>query len=134
MQRISSEKKMRILRIFLIVNGVFLFFWWPLSHWFYSDFYHHLLGFAPGSYPQSMVKIIGTCGIIPVLLLFFAAINPAKNREMIISLIIFALLIAFTYIHLIVTGAFPVYESINAAFSLFSAVFLILFYPEKNES
>ena len=129
MFKLSRETKLKIIRIFLMINGIFLLFWWPLSHWFYPDWYHKLLGFQLGSYPDSMVKIIGTCGIVPVLLLFFSAGNPEKNRDSIITLIIFAILISLTYIFLIAKGAFPVLEGINAGFSMFSALFLLAFYP-----
>ena len=129
----SNETRIKTMRVFLSFNGIFLLFWWPLSHWFYPDFYHNLLGFTIGSYPDDLVKIIGTCGFIPVFLLFFSAINPLKNRDSIITLIIFAVLISMTYTYLIEKKGFPSLEFINVGFSLFSAVFLILFYPWKRK-
>jgi hypothetical protein len=57
----SNETRIKTMRVFLSFNGIFLLFWWPLSHWFYPDFYHNLLGFTIGSYPDDLVKIIGTC-------------------------------------------------------------------------
>jgi hypothetical protein len=129
----SEALKLKILKIFLWINGAFLFFWWPLSHWFYSDFYHTFLGFKLGSYQNSLVKIIGTCGIIPVLLLLFSAKDPIKNRDSIISLITFSILLAATFSYLILKGDFPIKEYINVGFLSFSALFLIFVYPWKYE-
>jgi hypothetical protein len=89
------------------------------------------LGFSTGSYQDSMVKVIGTCGILPVLLCFLSAKKPIINRDGIIILIIFGFLIAFTFLYLIVNGYFPHKELINVSLSLFSAFFLILVYPWK---
>jgi hypothetical protein len=129
---INNDLKIKTIKIFLWIAGVFLFFWWPLSHWFYPDLYHQLLGFVKGSYQDNMVKIIGTTGILPVLMAILSAINPYKNKDMIIILIIFSFLMAFTYLFLIITNQFPKLEYINVAIPLFSAVFLLLFYPWNN--
>lgn len=129
-KQIKNETvKLKMIKIFLWINGVFLLFWWPLSHWFYSDFYHTLLGFKLGSYQDSLVKVIGACGMIPVLLLYFSAKNPIKNRDSIITLIIFLILLAGTFLYLILKGDFPVKEYLNVGLLTFSALFLILVYP-----
>jgi hypothetical protein len=132
MHGIDDKTKLIFVRTFFILNGIFLFFWWPLSHWLYPDLYHHLLGFRDGSYPDAMVKIIGTCGCIPVMLLLLSAVNPLRNRDSVIAIIIFAVLIGSTYVFLITRGDFPIREYINVALSFFSAIFLILFYPWKS--
>lgn len=75
---VSLAWRVRVLKGFLGIIGVLLLFWWPLSHWFFSDWYHGLLGFAAGSYPEGMVKMIGTCGVFPVLL---ALIYPWRAGE-----------------------------------------------------
>ncbi len=127
----NDQLKLKITRAFLWIVGVFLFFWWPLSHWFYPDPYHQLLGFQVGSYQDNLVKVIGTTGIAPVLLLFFSAMNPIRNRQMIVTLIIFSFLMAGTFLFLILTGQFPKLEWINVCLLAFSALFLILCYPWK---
>ena len=109
--------------------GIFLLFWWPLSHWFYPDWYHRLLGFHPDSYQYNLVKIIGTLGVVPVLLIFFSAAAPVRNKHMVIVLIIFSLLIAVTYLLLIASGQLPGLEIVNVALSAFSALFLAVLYP-----
>jgi len=129
MLHMTNEIRLKIVKAFLWITGIFLLFWWPLSHWFYPDAYHRLLGFQAGSYPDSMVKIIGTCGFIPVLLMLFSAKNPGRNKDAIITIIIFAFLISLTYIYLIASGSFPVLEFVNVGFSLFSAFLLIFLYP-----
>jgi hypothetical protein len=59
--------KLKALQVYLAIMAALLFAWWPLSHWFFSDWYHGLLGFAPGSYADDMVKMIGTgaAGTVP---------------------------------------------------------------------
>ncbi len=126
---INNYLKIKIIKIFLWGASIFILFWWPLSHWLYPDLYHKLLGFTNGSYQDNMVKIIGTTGILPMLMTFLSAINPIKNRDMIIILIVFLFLMVFTYLFLIITNQFPKLEYINVAILLFSAIFLLLFYP-----
>lgn len=126
---INDDIKLKVIKIYLWIAGIFLFFWWPLSHWFYPDLYHTLLGFTKGGYQDNLVKIIGTTGIIPVLMAILSAINPIKNKDMIIILIIFSFLLAVTYIFLIITNQFPKLEIINVMISLFSTIFLSVFYP-----
>jgi hypothetical protein len=123
----SALDRIKILRVFLWVFGIFTLFWWPLSHWFYPDWYHNLLGFE--SYDYSLVKVIGTIGIVPVLGIFFSARNPVRNRDFILVLITFCILMAATYIFLITTRGFPVREYVNVGLLIFSAVFLTVFFP-----
>ena len=132
MSWLKVEMRFQIVSIFLWIEGVLLLFWWPMSHWFYPDLYHRILGFTSGSYPDAMVKIIGSCGFLIVALIFFAALNPRKNRDIIISIIFFALLISITYIYLIITMQFPVLEFVNVAISLISTIILVVFYPWKS--
>lgn len=120
--------KIRVLRAYLLVLGVFTLFWWPLCHWFFSDWYHSLLGF--GSFNRDISAIIGTIGMVPVLLIFFAAKNPVRNRDSLLVLILFALLMAGTYVYLIVFRDFPVLEYFNAGILVFNAAVLIVLFPE----
>lgn len=77
------------------------------------------------------MKIIGTLGIVPVLLIFFSAAAPARNMHMVIVLIVFSLTMAATYLLLIGSGQLPKLEIINVALSLFSALVLSVLYPWK---
>lgn len=123
MQRIT------VLRIYLFALGLFTLFWWPLSHWFYPDWYHNLLGFT--SYDYSLVKIIGTIGVVPVMGMFFAAKNPVRNRDFIISLLAFFIMMAATYVFLIHTHGFPRKEYVNVALLVVNACILGFLYPRK---
>lgn len=127
------ELRLRIVIIYLWLNAGFVLLWWPLSHWLYSDYYHRLLGFAAGSYQPSMVKVIGTCGMFPVLLLVAVAKNPVKNRDMIKVLIVLSILIAATFLYLIKSGYFPSKEYFNVILSSLNALLLFLFYPWKSK-
>lgn len=120
--------KIRILQLFLGVMGLFLLFWWPLSHWFYADWYHTLLGFS--SYDPSLVRIIGTSGFMPVMLIFLTATNPVRYQGNLAILILFSLLFAGTYIYLIVGGLFPVQELMNVALCGVSAIVLLVLWPK----
>lgn len=122
-----------LLKIFLYLAGTALLFWWPLSHWFYSEWYHTLLGFKAGSYPDGMVKVIGAAGVMPVLLAFFSARDPVRNRGMIIILITFSIIMAGTYVYLILSNRFPPAEWLNVAICLVTALVLIILFPSKHE-
>lgn len=127
----STALRLRIISILLLAGGILLLFWWPLSHWFYSDFYHNLLGFKPGSYPDPMVKIIGSCGVLPVMMMLLAGLNPQKNRNIIALLVLFSLIIGMTYFYLILSAGFPEAEYWNAALCLITAFVLLIIYPWK---
>lgn len=129
----TIEFRIRLLKIFLGVMSLFLLFWWPLSHWFYSDWYHGLLGFEPGSYQESMVKMIGTCGIFPVMISINAFFDPIKNRGDVVCMITGSLALGVTFVHLILEGSFPVNEIVNVVMCFSTAVFLIIIYPWKLE-
>lgn len=129
MMKTTNDRRFRLLRSLLGVLSIFVLFWWPLSHWLYPDFYHQLLGFQPGSYQPAMVKVIGTCGLFPVLLSAFAALNPEQNKACLIILILFCIAIAATYCHLILENHFPSREFVNVGLSFTTAVLLILLFP-----
>jgi len=120
-------RRVRFLRIYLAILAVFGLFWWVLSHWFYPDWYHGLLGFE--GYVDSFVKIIGTLSIMPILGLFFTAANLIRNRDLFISLLVLSVLMAATYIFLINTQSFPRLEYLNAGLLLGNAIILSLLYP-----
>ena len=123
--------RLKVLKVFLYICCILILFWWPLSHWLYSDFYHQLMGFTPGSYQDSMVKVIGTCGFLPVMLLFFSAKDPIRNREMIVALLVMSLLLACMYFFLVFSNLFPARELISAFISLFFMLVTALLYPWK---
>jgi hypothetical protein len=115
----QQQLKIKIIRVFSFIMSIFLLFWWPLSHLFYSDWYHQILGFSKGSYQPSMVIVIGITGFLPVMQLLIIGLDPVKYKANIVSMMIFLLLLALMYIYLIVTGAFPYLEFFNVAASLF---------------
>ena len=78
--------KIRLTSCFLWIVAVLSFIWWPLGHWLYPAQYHAILGFT--SYELPFVRVIGTLSIMPVLVMAFAAINPLRNRDIIILLVI----------------------------------------------
>lgn len=132
MLRTEARKRLVFIQWFLSVLGVLLLWWWPLSHWFYADFYHRLLGFGPGTYSTGPVRVIGTCGIVPVLLALLAARHPRRNRDAVIPLIVFSVLMALTYLHLIWTGLFPRREYFNVALCLAAGLVLTVCYPWRS--
>jgi len=127
-----TETKLFLTKIYLYLLAIGLLFWWPLSHWFYPDFYHELLGFK--QYSKDMVTIIGTCGTIVVSIAYFAARDVVRNRDCVKAIIIFSVLMGFTYIYLIAKGAFPVGEYFNVVLCFMTAGYLGFIYPwEMNE-
>jgi hypothetical protein len=121
--------RIRILRGYLWLLGVFALFWWVFSHWFYPGWYHELLGFD--SYVDSFVKVIGALSVLPTLGLFVTAANPLRNRDFFVSLLILSVLMAGTYVFLIATGDFPRGEILNTGFLLANSLILMLLYPWK---
>lgn len=116
-----------IFRAYLLVVAVGSLFWWPLSHWFYPDWYHTLLGFD--SYADAYVKVIGTLSLMPVLGMGFVALNPEKNRDFFVALLAFSVLMAGTYVYLIIAGDFPPLEYVNVGIILGNAAILSALYP-----
>ena len=125
----NRSLRLTILRGYLFMTGGLLLFWWPLSHWFYPDWYHALLGFRPGTYSPGLVRVIGTCGLVPVALTLAVARDPLRNRDALVALTVFSVFMAATYLHLIRSGLFPHRELINVAMCLFSAILMIVCYP-----
>lgn len=128
----GNEFRLKFTKVFLFLNGFLLFFWWPLSHWFYSDFYHHLVGFGPGNYHTAFIRVIGICGVMPVMLSLMAAKDPVRNRAAIITLITFGYLLAAGFTYLIAIGGLPKREFVNVGFSLLSALVLTIVYPRQS--
>ena len=123
----SAIMRLKILRLYLLFLALFTLFWWPLSHWLYPDWYHELLGF--NGYDYSLVKIIGTTGVVPVLGMFFAARDPIRNRDFVSSILVFCVLLAATYVFLIETHGFPTREYANVALLVGNAALLGLLFP-----
>jgi len=122
--------RLALLKGYLWLLGVFTLFWWPLSHWFYPDWYHQLLGFE--QYDYSLVKIIGTIGVIPVLGIFFTAVNPVRNRDFVLTLRVFFVLMAGTYVYLIKAHNFPVREYLNVGLLVVNTIILGTLYPWRS--
>jgi hypothetical protein len=127
----NVDLRLAISKYFLLVTSLLLFCWWPLAHWFFSDWYHTVLGFTPGTYPQPMVEVIGTCGMCIVVFAVLAARNPRKNRDIIIGLIVCAYLLAAMYAYLVFSGAFPIRELFNLCLCVIAGTIILLIYPWK---
>jgi hypothetical protein len=123
----DTHNKIIILKTYLWLLGIFILFWWPLSHWFYPEWYHRLLGFE--HFDRSLVAIIGTTGIFAVMNIFFAAWDPIRNRAMILVLVVFSMAMATTYVYLIQAKGFPRPEYLNVALSIANAAILTVLFP-----
>lgn len=123
----SATNGFRLFRLYLYLLGTFTLFWWPLSHWLYPDGYHHLFGFT--HYDYSLVKIIGTLGVMPVMGMFLVARDPLRNRDMMIVLLVLFTLLAATDIFLISAHGFPHREWFNVVLLLVNSLILARFYP-----
>jgi hypothetical protein len=122
--------KLTILKVYLRVLGIFVLFWWPLSHWFYPEWYHRLMGFH--DFDRSLVTIIGSAGLVVVVNIFAAATDPIRNRAMLGILITFSLAVAGTYFFLIQTQGVPSREYLSIALIVNAGVLAIL-YPVDDE-
>ena len=124
--------RLQILKIFLWAAGILLLAWWPLAHWFYPEWYHALLGFEnPAQYVQnSLIKVIGLTGFCPIFLMFFAALNPIRNRDALKVFIITGFMVPAVYFYLIQTHGFPPREYFNAALYAVTALIIFILYPK----
>lgn len=103
----------RVFQWYCAVLAIFLLFWWPLSHWFYSDWYHQLLGFE--HYDSTFVKLIGTMGVLPVSGLLWSAWHPHESRAFAAAFILWSFCLGATYLYLVESGQFPQGELFNVA-------------------
>ncbi|HEY9163751.1 MAG TPA: hypothetical protein VIN57_03985 [Magnetovibrio sp.] len=108
--------KRTALRLYTIGLFIFILFWWPLSHWFYPGWYHTLLGFQ--GYDDGLVKVIGTMGLFPLLLLGYAARRPENARAFLAIFMTWSVGMVGTYLYLIMSGVFPAGEYINVGLLL----------------
>ncbi len=129
--RHTPTNKLLMLRVYLGLLGTFTLFWRSLSHWFYPEWYHWLLAFE--SFDPSLVTIIGTTGLIAVLNIFFAALDPVRNRAMMTVLIVFSVAMAATYLFLIQTKGFPEREYANMTLLIVNTIVLIALYPRPTK-
>ena len=121
--------RLAFLKAYLWAFGMLAFLWWPVSHWVYPGWYHTFLGFE--SFEPAYVKVIGTLAVMPVVGILFAAVNPLRNRDLLIALIVLSILMMGTYAHLIVTQQFPAGEYLNVAVLGANTLALGLLYPWK---
>lgn len=128
----STPSKLTILKAYLWILGTFVLFWWPLSHWLYPEWYHRLLGFE--DFDSSLVAIIGTTGLVVVMNIFMAAMDPMRNRGMLAILITFSIAMAGTYFYLIQTQGFPRGEYLNMTLLIVNTIVLSCLYPRGHES
>lgn len=117
-------------QIVLGLGSIGLLFWWPLSHLFYPVWYHRLLGFEnPMQYANNpFITVIGFSGFFPTMLLFFSAINPIRNRDMIKTSIMGSIFGGLMYVYLIKTEQFPTEEYLNVSLFFTAATLLTFFY------
>jgi hypothetical protein len=89
------------------------------------------MGFEhPARYSNNALVItIGMEGFLPVLLMFFAAANPLRNRDIIKAMVVFGLLGCGVVIYLIHVQLFPPSEYLNALLYGITSLSLLALYP-----
>jgi hypothetical protein len=123
----ASTSKLGILKAYLWILGIFVLFWWPLSHWFCAEWYHRLMGFE--DFDPSLVTIIGTTGLLVAMNIFVVAMDPVRNRAILAVLITFSIAMAGTYFFLIQAREFPAREYFNITLLIVNAVILAALCP-----
>lgn len=121
-------KREKVFQAILFAIAGFLLFWWPLSHWFYYNWYNDLLGFTFESTNDGLVKMIGTCGLLPVFALAALALRPKNNGPLVAALSVFSVLLALTFLFLVTRGDFPKGELINVGSTGGLAIILPVLY------
>jgi len=120
--------RLKIFSVALLGTAAFLLLWWPFSHWFFYRWYNDLLGFTFSATHDGLVKMIGTCGLMPVLSLAALAMKPKNNVPLVAAISIFSVFLSLTFLFLIARGDFPPREMINVVMTFFLGVSLPLFY------
>ncbi len=124
--------KLKLFSAALFGIAGFLLAWWPLSHWFYYQWYNDLLGFTFSSTDDGLVKMIGTCGLMPVLCLVALALRPRNNGPLVAGLSLFSVALSFTFLFLVLRGDFPRGELINVVMTLGLALCIPVMYRWAN--
>lgn len=104
--------------------GVIFILAWTLTHWFFYDYYSIFLGVPPGTYQDSLIKMIGTCGILLSMCFFVIAREPDKSVLLIKMVSLFLVLLAGTFIYLVFYSDFSKAEILNAVAFLALAIIL----------
>lgn len=123
--------RVKALRLFALLQAVIVAFWWLLSHWLYSDWYHGVMGFAPGSYDDDFVKIIGVMALMPLVGLIEAARRPDTAAPFLRAYITWCFGMAATYAYTINFGDVPEREYLNAALLVVSGLALLYLFPRR---
>ena len=125
------KTRLLLIKIIMILSIIYGFIGAFIAHWFFPNFYMlDIMGFA--NYQDSLLKLLGISGILTSLLSFFVFINPVKNKDIIISLIIYSFLMGVSFIYFILRNDFPKTEYINAAALIIISILLLLIYPWKH--
>ncbi len=118
-----AKRKQLFLIIWNAVGVIFLFAW-TLTHWFFYDHYARFLGVPEGTYQDSLIKMIGTCGVLLSMCFFVIAREPEKSRLLIKMVSAFLVLLAGTFLYLVLYSDFSKAEILNAVAFVAIAVFL----------
>lgn len=128
-----EKRKKLFFRIWNTVGVIFLLAW-TLTHWFFYDYYSLFLGVPPGTYQDSLIKMIGTCGVLLSMCFFVIAREPEKSELLIKMVSTFLVLLAGTFIYLVLYSDFSRAEVLNAVAFVAIAVLLRastkLIYPD----
>jgi len=79
-----------------------------------------------------MVRMIGTCGVLPVLVLTYLAIYPEKKWALVIMFSFFSFLLGLTFLYLVYFGFFPYREYFNVMLSIGVSILLPYVYYLSN--
>jgi hypothetical protein len=118
----KTEPRSKIFSAIVFASAMVMFVDWPITHVFFADSFARQVGFAPGSYTVSLVQALGTCGVLPVFLLAYLGFSPKGKWGLILCLSSFFILFGATFFYLILTGAFPKGEVLNASIHFVIAI------------
>lgn len=131
----DTEKIRKILRIFLKVVAIFMFFYWGITQLLFPIEYHALIGveeYNPSSnYDLFIANLTGALVVGFAYAAWLAAEDPIKNTNLIRVLFVTGALVIFVYIYnLQFRGLSPV-NWIDAAVLSVLLLILIAIYPWK---
>lgn len=108
-----------ILRFFMLVLGLIFFFYFGLAHLLFPD---NVLEFfaIPYFQPLLIMKLIGAAGVAFSIALFSVFINPGRNKNIMMMMMVFTGISLVVITFAIIRGEVPRTEWINAVLLMVS--------------
>jgi hypothetical protein len=118
------KERIRFFSTAWLIVAILVFISWPMSHWLYYGLYAKFLGVPQGAYQDSLIKMIGSCGVLLSLCLLVVSKEPTTSYLLVKMISVFMILLSVTFMYLVFFSDFSRVELLNAGFFIIIAVML----------